>query len=127
MADSISLLAALNCVSATHLVIGSNPLAAARCTQSLNAGAHPVVIAPATADVHYGLQKHIDAGTVKWLQREFQDEDLFTLGREEIGHVVDAVFVTVGPRSPLSEFLPLAEEQTSPYARKNPAHNFRQC
>ncbi|PKS09617.1 hypothetical protein jhhlp_004235 [Lomentospora prolificans] len=102
MAGTISLLAALNCTSATHLIIGSNPLAGARCTQSLHAGANPVVIAPATADVHYGLQKHIDAGTVKWLQREFKDEDLFTLGREEVDRVVDAVFVTVGARSPLS-------------------------
>lgn len=97
-----SLLAALNCASSTHLIIGSNPLAASRCTQSLNAGAHPLVVAPALADVHYGLQKHIDSGTVRRIEREFRDEDLFTLGREEVGGVVDAVFVTVGPRDPLS-------------------------
>lgn len=103
-----SLLAALNCTAATHLVVGSNPLAATRCTQSLNAGAHPLVVAPPSADIHYGLQKHVDAGSVKWIEREFQDEDLFTLGRDEVGRVVDAVFVTVGPRSPLSTFPSLA-------------------
>ncbi|SPO00252.1 related to siroheme synthase (Uroporphyrin-III C-methyltransferase) [Cephalotrichum gorgonifer] len=96
-----ALLAALNCASATHLVIGSNPLAATRCTQSLGAGAHPVVVAPPAADVHYALQKHVDAGAVKRIEREFRDDDLFTLGREEVGGVVDAVFVTVGPRDPL--------------------------
>lgn len=99
-----SLLAALNCAGATHLIVGSNPLAATRCTQSLSAGARPIVVAPPAADVHYGLQKHVDAGSVRWMQREFADEDLFTLGREEVGRVVDAVFVTVGSRSPLSSF-----------------------
>lgn len=103
-----SLLAALNCASATHLIVGSNPLAATRCTQSLSAGARPLVVAPPSADVHYGLQKHIDSGAVKWIQREFKDEDLFTLGREEVERVVDAVFVTVGPRSPLSTFAPIS-------------------
>jgi uroporphyrin-III C-methyltransferase len=104
MADcTISLLAALNCKDAVHLIIGSNPLAAARCTQSLAAGATPLVIAPATVDeIHYGLQKHFDSG-VKWINRKFQDEDLITLGREEIDGVVDAVFVTSGPRDPQRE------------------------
>jgi uroporphyrin-III C-methyltransferase len=97
-----SLLAALNCADAVHLVIGANPLAAARCTQSANAGAHPLVIAPETSDIHYGLQKHFDAGSAKWIQRDFQDEDLFSLGRPEVENVVDAVFVTLGPRNPLS-------------------------
>lgn len=101
-----SLLAALNCASATHLIVGSNPLAATRCAQSVAAGAHPLVVAPPSADVHYGLQKHFDSGAAKWIQRDFRDEDLFTLGREEVSRVVDAVFVTVGPRSPLSLFPP---------------------
>ncbi|KAF6822412.1 siroheme synthase [Colletotrichum plurivorum] len=95
-----SLLAALNCKGNTHLVIGTNPLAAARCTQSLAAGANPILIAPDTPDLHYGLQKRIDAGEVTWHRKPFQDDDLFRLGREEVANVVDAVFVTSGSRDP---------------------------
>ncbi|TPX07764.1 uncharacterized protein E0L32_010556 [Thyridium curvatum] len=91
-----SLLTALDCRSHIHLVIGSNPLAAARCGQSISAGATPILIAPAAAELHYGLQQRIDAGEVKWLQKPFEDADLSTLGREEVDHVVDAVFVTSG-------------------------------
>ncbi|KAH0429814.1 hypothetical protein CcaCcLH18_08237 [Colletotrichum camelliae] len=97
-----SLLTALNCKGNTHLVIGTNPLAAARCTQSINAGATPILLAPDTSDLHYNLQKRIDAGEVTWHKKAFQDTDLFTLGRDEVDNVVDAVFVTSGPRDPLS-------------------------
>jgi uroporphyrin-III C-methyltransferase len=103
---TVSLLAALNCKSAVHLIVGSNPLAAARCTLSLAAGATPIVVAPrpvAGEEVHYGLQKHLDAG-VKWLDRKFEDDDLVTLGRQDIDGVVDAVFVTSGSRNVQSEF-----------------------
>ncbi|KAE9572014.1 Uroporphyrinogen-III [Colletotrichum fructicola] len=97
-----SLLTALNCKGNTHLVIGTNPLAAARCTQSINAGATPILLAPDTSDLHYNLQKRIDAGEVAWHKKVFEDTDLFTLGRDEVDNVVDAVFVTSGPRDPLS-------------------------
>lgn len=101
---SISLLTSIDSTSHIHLIVGSNPLAAARCAKSLEVGAKPVVIAPATADVHYGLQKRIDDGEVKWLKKSFEDADISSLGREEIGSFVDAVFVTLGPRDPLSMF-----------------------
>ncbi|ROT34470.1 uroporphyrinogen-III C-methyltransferase [Sodiomyces alkalinus F11] len=100
--DATSLLAAFNCRDNIHLIIGTNPLAASRCGQSLNAGAKPVLIAPETAELHYGLAKRIEAGEVKWHKKEFQDNDLFTLGREDVGGVVDVVFVTSGPRDPSS-------------------------
>jgi uroporphyrin-III C-methyltransferase len=77
-------------------------LAAARCAKSLEVGAKPLLIAPGTADLHYALQKRIDNGEVKWLKKPFEDDDVLRLGRDEIGGVVDAVFVTVGPRDPLS-------------------------
>ncbi|OTA62657.1 uroporphyrinogen-III C-methyltransferase [Hypoxylon sp. EC38] len=102
MTGHISLLTATDARSHTHLIIGSNPLAAARCGQSLSAGASPILIVPETAELHYALQKRIDDGEVKWIREAFRDEHLFTLGREEIDHVVDAVFVTSGPREPLS-------------------------
>lgn len=99
------LLAGLNCRGSVHLVVGTNPLAAARCAQSLGAGAQPVLVAPAATDLHYGLQAKIDNGSVKWVQKTLADDDLFSLGRDEVGGVVDAVFVTTGPRD-TSTFLP---------------------
>ncbi|POR30897.1 Uroporphyrinogen-III C-methyltransferase, partial [Tolypocladium paradoxum] len=100
--SSNSMLAGLVCTGNIHLVIGTNPLAASRCTQALAAGAQPVLIAPQTAELHYGLQSKIDDGSVKWQQKAFEDDDLFTLGRAEVGNVVDAVFVTSGPREDLT-------------------------
>jgi uroporphyrin-III C-methyltransferase len=100
MTDRISLLTATDARSHVHLVVGSNPLAAARCTQSLNVGAHPTLLAPETADLPYALQKRIDDGEVKWVKKTFEDADPLSLGREDVGHVVDAVFVTSGSREP---------------------------
>ncbi|KAI1430510.1 uroporphyrin-III C-methyltransferase [Xylaria sp. CBS 124048] len=99
MASHISLLTAVNAESHVHLVIGSNPLAATRCGQSLAVGASPVLIAPETTEFHYALQKQIDDGKVKWVRETFQESHLSTLGREDVGHVVDAVFVTSGPKT----------------------------
>src|SRR5579862_3871230 len=96
------LLTSVDCTSHIHLIVGSNPLAAARCTRALEVGAKPRVIAPADAEVHSGLEKRIEDGEVVWVRRGFRDEDLRELGREEVGGVVDAVFVTVGARNPLS-------------------------
>ncbi|KAL5358158.1 tetrapyrrole methylase [Aspergillus floccosus] len=90
------LLAAINAESQVHLIIGANPLAAARCTKSLEVGAKPIIIAPETADLPYALAERIEDGSAQWLKREFRDEDLTTLGREEVDHVVDMVFVTLG-------------------------------
>ncbi|KAJ5646204.1 hypothetical protein N7490_002576 [Penicillium lividum] len=87
---------AWNVESQIHLIIGAGPLAAARCTKSIEAGAKPVVIAPETADIHFTLAEHIANGAVQLLRRDFQDDDLTTLGREEVDRVVDAVFVTLG-------------------------------
>ncbi|WAO85653.1 Precorrin-2 dehydrogenase [Fusarium falciforme] len=97
-ASPTSLLAALNCRDNIHVVIGTNPLAATRCGQSLNAGARPILIAPEGAELHYALQKRIDEGLVQWHKKAFEDTDLLRLGREEVDGVVDAVFVTSGPR-----------------------------
>lgn len=98
----LSLLTAIDSTSHIHLIVGSNPLAAARCAKSLEVGAIPRLIAPETAELHYALQKRIDNGEVQWLKKSFQDQDVMQLGREEISGVVDAVFVTLGPRDPLS-------------------------
>ncbi|KAH0534162.1 hypothetical protein FGG08_007253, partial [Glutinoglossum americanum] len=97
------LLTAVDCTAHVHLVVGAGPLAAARCTRSLEAGARPKVVAPADAEVHCGLKRRVEDGEVEWVGRAFRDEDLRELGREEeVGGVVDAVFVTVGARDPLT-------------------------
>ncbi|KAI0975499.1 tetrapyrrole methylase [Xylaria arbuscula] len=98
MAPRVSLLTAVNAESHVHLIVGSNSLAAARCGQSLAAGASPVLLAPDTTELHYALQQRFDNGEVKWVKEAFQDSHLFTLGRQDVDHVVDAVFVTSGAR-----------------------------
>ena len=97
-----ALLTAQDCVGQVHLVIGSGSLAASRCAKSLEVGARPVIVASVDSDVHYTLAKHIEAGKATWVRRAFQDDDLQSMGREEVDHVVDAVFVTIGASDPLS-------------------------
>ena len=99
---SPALLAAVDSTSHVHLIIGSNPLAGARCARSLEVGAKPILIAPEEATLHYGLVKRIDDGEVQWLKRSFKEEDLTTLGRPEVDGAVDAVFVTAGGKQSLS-------------------------
>ena len=97
-----SLLTALDCERHIHLIIGSNPLASARCAKSIEVGAKPKIIAPADAEVHYVLAKRIEVGEVEWIQDDFKDDHLTTLGRNEVDNVADAVFVTSGGKSALS-------------------------
>jgi uroporphyrin-III C-methyltransferase len=85
-----------------YLIIGSNALAGARCAKSIEVGAKPKLIAADGSGLHYGLTKKIDDGAVEWLKRDFQDNDLTTLGRADVDYVVDTVFVTLGGHHPLS-------------------------
>lgn len=98
------LLTSLDSEGHIHLIIGSNPLASARCSKSIEVGAKPKIIAPADADVHYVLAKRIEDGEVEWVKKTFEDADLSRLGRDEIDNVVDAVFVTSGGKSAISKY-----------------------
>ncbi|KAJ2970612.1 hypothetical protein NUW58_g9638 [Xylaria curta] len=98
MVSRTSLLTAVNAESHVHLIIGSNSLAATRCTQSLAVGASPILLALETSDLHASLQKRVNDGEVKWIKEVFQEGHLLTLGRADVGHVVDAVFVTSDSR-----------------------------
>ncbi|EGZ76612.1 hypothetical protein NEUTE2DRAFT_98613 [Neurospora tetrasperma FGSC 2509] len=104
-----TLLTAQDCREHVHLIIGSNPLAASRVSQSLTVGAKPILIAPVESDMtptaadsqqnekrelHHNLANYISSGALTHLDRPFADEDLTTLGRSEVDNVVDAVFVT---------------------------------
>jgi uroporphyrin-III C-methyltransferase len=42
------------------------------------------------------LTRRVEEGSLKWLRREFEEDDLTSLGREDVGGIVDAVFVTIG-------------------------------
>lgn len=100
------LLTAIDARVQVHLVVGSNPLASARLTRSLEVGATPILIAPADGSVCATLRQKLEEGKVEWKQRNFQDNDLKSLGREAVDHYVDAVFVTIGAHDPLSMCLP---------------------
>ncbi|KAI9719538.1 MAG: hypothetical protein M1828_006167 [Chrysothrix sp. TS-e1954] len=102
MSMTPALLTAVDATKQIHLVVGSNPLAGARCSRSLEVGATVKLLAPPNASLHYGLMKRIEEGTVQWTKRDFEDSDLTSLGREEVDNVVDTVFVTLGARHPLS-------------------------
>ena len=97
------LLTAHDATDHVHLIIGANPLANARCSRSLSHGARPVVIAPTSMHMHYALRQKIDEGLVKWLDKDFEDEDLKVLGREAVDGIVDAVFLTKSGVSPFSQ------------------------
>lgn len=97
-----ALLTAQNCRDNVHLIVGAGPVAASRCNKSLEVGARPILVAPENDDLHFTLVKHIEDGTAQWTRKEFEEQDLRTLGREEVDNVVDAVFVTTGPKHPLS-------------------------
>ena len=99
---SPSLLTAHDASGHVHLIIGSNPLASARCAKSIEVGAKAKFIAPADSEIHYALKKRVDDGIVEWIQKQFEDSDLQSYGRDEVGNVVDAVFVTLGGKSSLS-------------------------
>lgn len=97
-----ALLTAVDSTDHVHLIIGTNPLAGARCSKSFEVGAKVKLIAPTEAELHYGLQKRVDEGQVEWLKKDFEDDDVKTVGREEVDGFVDAVFVTLGGKHPLS-------------------------
>lgn len=100
-----SLLTSIDATSHVHLIIGTNALAASRCAKSLEVGATPIVIFHPDDwqhEVHPALQQRIDDKEVKWLPKPYHDDDISSLGRPELDNYVDAVFVTLSPRDPLS-------------------------
>ncbi|KAK3954822.1 tetrapyrrole methylase [Pseudoneurospora amorphoporcata] len=131
-----TLLTAQDCREHVHLIIGSNPLAASRVSQSLSVGAKPTLIAPVSApsttesdvtptatgdsqqnqkrELHHTLANYISSGVLTHLDRSFADEDLFTLGRSEVDNVVDAVFVTQHDQSLVERVSALCKRKRIP-------------
>lgn len=95
---SIPLLTSIDCTGNVHLVIGDNGIAAKRVALSLEAGAECTLLSPVLPEeLHFDLQRLIKNGTLSHIQRDFEEEDLKTLGRAEVDRVVDMVFVTLSP------------------------------
>ncbi len=101
--NKISLLAAVDATEHVHLILGTNSLASSRVTKSLEVGAKPIIIAPSDEKIHFGLQQRVVCGEVQWMHKDFEESDLSSYGREEIGRFADAVFVTSGAKSSRSE------------------------
>jgi len=94
----VPLLTSIDCTDQVHLVIGDNGIAAKRVNRSLEAGATCILISPiALENLHFELRELIKTLKLEFQCKEFYEEALTTLGREQVNHVVDMVFVTLSP------------------------------
>lgn len=94
----VPLLTSVDCTTQVHLIIGDNGIAAKRVARSLEAGASCVLISPLEKDeLQFDLRAFVEKDRIKYVQRDFREEDLRTFGREEVDGVVDMVFVTLSP------------------------------
>lgn len=92
------LLTSVDCTQHVHLIVGDNGIAAKRATRSLEAGATCIVISPTEVDeLPFDLKGLVEKQRIRYLQRDFDEADLTSLGREEVDRVVDMVFVTLSP------------------------------
>lgn len=89
-----ALLAALNCANERHLLVG-NPctMSSLRVQAILKTGARPIIVAP--GPLPEALQQLHENGKLDHVERDFQISDLQALGRPEVDHIVDKVFVSL--------------------------------
>ena len=88
-----------------HLIVGSGSLANARCSRSLEVGAKPILVGNGDGQLHHTLRQKLEDGRMQWLKRNFQEDDLKTLGRAEIDGFVDAVFLTTKAKDASNEHI----------------------
>ena len=94
----LPVLTSLDCANHVHLVVGDNGIASKRAKLSLDAGASCFLIsAKDINEIHFDVKDLIETGSVRHIQRDFEENDLRTLGRSEVDGVVDMVFVTLSP------------------------------
>jgi uroporphyrin-III C-methyltransferase len=94
----VPLLTSVDCTSQIHLIIGDNGIAAKRVVRSLEAGASCILISPVEKEeLHFDLKEFTERNRIKYVPRDFREEDLRTFGREEVDGIVDMVFVTLSP------------------------------
>jgi uroporphyrin-III C-methyltransferase len=95
---SVPLLTSVDCTGHVHLVVGDNGIAAKRVARSLEAGAVCTLLSPTLPEeLHFDLQRFIENKKLLHVPRDFEEDDLKTLGRPEVEQVVDMVFVTLSP------------------------------
>lgn len=97
----VPLLASLHCEGEVHLVVGASSLLVARLVLSLESGASPILVThgiPVPTLVHDWLTSHPD---VRVLREPWTPGHLTSLGRPEVDHVVDRVFIVL-PKDHLS-------------------------
>lgn len=94
----VPLLTSVDCTHQVHLIIGDNGIAAKRVARSLEAGASGILISPVEInELQFDLRAFVEKDRIKYVQRDFREEDLRMFGREEVEGVVDMVFVTLSP------------------------------
>lgn len=96
-----ALLTAQDCSEHVHLIVGSGPLAASRCTKSIQVGAHPIILTPDDTVCHYTIEQYVSQGLVQQVAEQFKEAHLSTLGSAEVDGFVDAVFVTTPSSDPI--------------------------
>ena len=94
----VPLLTSVDCTQHVHLIIGDNGIAAKRAMRSLEAGATCILVSPTKfEELPFDLTSLVEKERIRYIQREFEESDLTSLGREEVDRVVDMVFVTLSP------------------------------
>lgn len=90
------LLASLKCTDEVHLIVGASNVAASRINSILEAGAKPVLLTnQPSEEFTKSIEDNIANGNLKYVKKEFENDDLSKLGRSEVNHVVDRVFVAL--------------------------------
>ncbi|CUM64534.1 uncharacterized protein PRCAT00002140001 [Priceomyces carsonii] len=93
---SNSLLASLYCEGEVNLIIGVSNVAALRISAIIEAGAKPILISEKDLSLYpQSIRDKLEEGKLKVLQKQFELNDLVSLGRAEVDNVVDRVFVTL--------------------------------
>lgn len=89
----MKLLTAWNCTDEIHLVIGSSNISSLRAQSVLSSDAKAILITPVPQEqLPQSLQQLISSDKIRHINRNFQETDLTSLGRDEVGNVVDKVF-----------------------------------
>lgn len=93
----MTMLASLQCRNERYLVVGGvAAVSLLRINTILAAGATPILIHHGElSQLSSALQDQIEKKQVEWVNEEYDRKHLLTLGREEVDHVVDRVFVSV--------------------------------
>ncbi|ODQ81107.1 hypothetical protein BABINDRAFT_160513 [Babjeviella inositovora NRRL Y-12698] len=94
-----NILASWHCQNETHLVVGISNLTATRAQSILNSGATAVIVSndPSRTfeTLPLSLQTLLSDPQLRYVNKAFEIADLTTLGRVEVAHVVDKVFVVL--------------------------------